>query len=54
MANPLATMDAPEIRGRLLLADGRVLDPGNTLTKEAFAEWLLDQLPEIPAGEAST
>jgi phosphopantothenoylcysteine decarboxylase/phosphopantothenate--cysteine ligase len=47
VANPLSTMNAEDIQGILLLADGRRLDPGNTLTKDAFAEWLLDQLPEI-------
>ncbi len=49
VANPLSTMNALEIRGMVVLADGRVLDPGNTLPKDAFAEWLLDQLPEISA-----
>lgn len=47
VANPLETMDAPTIAGRLLHADGRVeLPPGHPspLGKEAFAAWLLDRL----------
>lgn len=51
VANPLETMDAPTIAGRLLHADGRIeLPPGHPapLGKEAFAAWLLDRL--IPGG----
>lgn len=40
VANPLETMDAPDIDGTLFLRDGRVLGPGGRLPKAAFAAWL--------------
>lgn len=40
VANPLETMDAPDIDGTLFLRDGRVLAPGGRLPKAAFAAWL--------------
>jgi len=40
VANPLETMDAPDIDGTLFLRDGRVLTPGLRLPKPEFARWL--------------
>jgi phosphopantothenoylcysteine decarboxylase / phosphopantothenate---cysteine ligase len=40
VANPLETMDAPDIDGTLFLRDGRELSPGQRLAKRAFAAWL--------------
>lgn len=40
VANPLETMDAPDIDGTLFLRDGRVLSPGRRLPKPDFAAWL--------------
>lgn len=48
VANPLETMGSRTIWAIVLLPDGRVLrPPGGTLSKRAFADWLLDQLPAI-------
>lgn len=47
VANPLETMDADRITAKVLLMDGRVLLPGEEMTKAGFADWLLDQLPAI-------
>ena len=49
VANPLETMDAGEIRGLLLFADGRrETPPGHpdAIPKQAFAEWLVGRLLE--------
>lgn len=40
VANPLETMDAPDVDGTVFLRDGRVLAPGSRLPKAAFARWL--------------
>jgi len=40
VANPLETMDAPDIDGTLFLRDGTVRSPGGPLPKPAFADWL--------------
>jgi phosphopantothenoylcysteine decarboxylase/phosphopantothenate--cysteine ligase len=40
VANPLETMDAPDVDGTVFLRDGRVLSPGSRLPKDAFARWL--------------
>lgn len=40
VANPLETMDAPDIEGTLFLRDGTARSPGGRLSKEAFAAWL--------------
>ena len=47
VANPLETMDAEHVTARVHLRDGRVLTAPPHLTKAAFADWLLDQLPAI-------
>jgi phosphopantothenoylcysteine decarboxylase/phosphopantothenate--cysteine ligase len=40
VANPLETMDAPDVDGTLFLRDGRSLSPGTRLAKDEFARWL--------------
>ena len=40
VANPLETMDAPDVDGTLFLRDGRSLSPGTRLPKDDFARWL--------------
>lgn len=40
VANPLETMDAPDVDGTLFLRDGTVRSPGGPLPKRAFADWL--------------
>ena len=47
VANPLQTMDAERITAAVYLRDGRVLTAPPDLAKAVFADWLLDQLPEI-------
>ncbi len=43
VANPLETMDADEIEGALIRADGRRESPGR-LSKPMFAAWLIDRV----------
>lgn len=43
VANPLETMDADDIRGTLIRADGRTETPGD-LSKSMFAGWLIDRI----------
>lgn len=51
VANPLKTMDAGEIDGTLILADGRALaPPDRPCSKERFAEWLLETLDRELSG----
>jgi phosphopantothenoylcysteine decarboxylase/phosphopantothenate--cysteine ligase len=40
VANPLETMDAPDVDGTLFLRDGRSMSPGTRLPKDEFARWL--------------
>jgi phosphopantothenoylcysteine decarboxylase/phosphopantothenate--cysteine ligase len=47
VANPLETMEAEHVTAELHLRGGRVLVAPPDLEKAAFAEWLLDRLPEI-------
>ena len=49
VANPLETMDSPMISARVFLRDGGILDPGGQLSKQEFADWLLEQMPAICA-----
>lgn len=44
VANPLETMDAPDVSATLLFADGRNVVAPPVMAKKAFAQWLLDQL----------
>lgn len=41
VANPLATMNSPDIDATVYFADGRSATPGQTLPKTAFAVWLV-------------
>jgi len=51
VANPLQTMDAPEVEGTLVWPDGRQERPAGTrLDKPAFAAWLVERL--LPAARA--
>jgi phosphopantothenoylcysteine decarboxylase/phosphopantothenate--cysteine ligase len=51
VANPLETMDAPDIGGVLLLADGTVRSPGPApIAKGAFARWLVEELESLLRG----
>jgi len=58
VANPLETIGSERIEAMVVLRDGRTLTPpGPQCTKRQFAEWLLDQLPNIkgtaPSGPAA-
>lgn len=45
VANPLETIDSREIEGHLLLGNGEQIDPpSDGMTKEAFAQWLLETI----------
>ena len=46
LANPLQTMDAPDIAPILLYADGRRDDPGRMLKTE-LAAWLISRIPAV-------
>ncbi|MEM6551305.1 MAG: phosphopantothenoylcysteine decarboxylase [Planctomycetota bacterium] len=46
VANPLGTMDGPDIDACLVLAGGQRFTPG-PLSKEAFAVWLIGQLGQV-------
>lgn len=48
VANPLETMDAPDIEATLVGADGSVRSTPGRITKDAFAAWLLESLPPLP------
>lgn len=50
VANPLETMDAAEIDGALVWADGRVERPDGRCAKSLFAAWLTDRI--LPAARA--
>ena len=42
VANPLETMDAAEIEGVLIDRSGGRASPGGAVSKESFAQWLVD------------
>lgn len=51
VANPLETMDAADVDGRLLFAGGAAaLPPGGRMAKERFAHWLAAEI--LPRAEA--
>jgi len=50
VANPLETMDAADIDGTLFLHDGSARSPGDAIPKDAFAEWLADELTRATRG----
>lgn len=52
VANPLRTMDAPDVDGALVWADGRVERPESSCSKAVFARWLADRV--LPAASART
>ena len=41
VANPLATMDAPDVDATVIFADGHSASPGRLLPKPEFAAWLV-------------
>jgi phosphopantothenoylcysteine decarboxylase/phosphopantothenate--cysteine ligase len=47
VANPLETMDSPQISGTLLLADGTALVAPQSMPKAAFAQWLVQNIEPI-------
>lgn len=49
VANPLETMEAPDIEGTLFLRDGSVDAPGGRMGKREFAAWLVDRLIAVSA-----
>ena len=44
VANPLATMNSPNVNATVYFADGRSATPGQTLPKTEFAVWLVKLL----------
>jgi phosphopantothenoylcysteine decarboxylase/phosphopantothenate--cysteine ligase len=51
VANPLETMDAADVDGRILFAGGAAaLPPGGRMAKERFAHWLAAEI--LPRAEA--
>jgi phosphopantothenoylcysteine decarboxylase / phosphopantothenate---cysteine ligase len=54
VANPLETMDAATVTATVLLRSGAALPAPANLPKEAFAKWLLDQLPVIQSQPAES
>jgi phosphopantothenoylcysteine decarboxylase/phosphopantothenate--cysteine ligase len=50
VANPLQTMDAADVDGSLVWADGRVERPDGACSKADFASWLADRV--VPAASA--
>jgi phosphopantothenoylcysteine decarboxylase/phosphopantothenate--cysteine ligase len=47
VANPLQTMDSPQISGTLLLNDGTTLVAPQSMPKAAFAQWLVQNIEPI-------
>jgi phosphopantothenoylcysteine decarboxylase/phosphopantothenate--cysteine ligase len=44
VANPLATMNSPDVDATVFFADGQSATPGSTMPKPAFAAWLVQLL----------
>ena len=44
VANPLETMDSPDVDAMLMMRDGSTRTMGTRVSKVAFATWLVDQL----------
>jgi phosphopantothenoylcysteine decarboxylase/phosphopantothenate--cysteine ligase len=54
VANPLETMDASEVDGRLILPDGSERrPPSSPCSKAAFADWLVPELCRIHAARTA-
>lgn len=51
VANPLETMDSPDITATLLLADGRSVAAPANLPKGEFAKWLLPHIETLHAAK---
>ena len=49
VANPLRTMDAPDIEATLVRRDGESSSTDGRISKAAFASWLLDRIESLPA-----
>lgn len=47
VANPLETMESPEIRATLLRHDGSSVTTPPSMTKQRFASWLLDEIERV-------
>ncbi len=54
VANPLETMESPDIEATLLLADGETIETPGKMTKSAFAEWLVAAIKEVHGASRST
>jgi phosphopantothenoylcysteine decarboxylase/phosphopantothenate--cysteine ligase len=52
VANPLETMDSSNIDATILTSDGRVFGPGESLSKGAFAQWLVAELSRALSAKA--
>jgi phosphopantothenoylcysteine decarboxylase/phosphopantothenate--cysteine ligase len=52
VANPLETMDAPDIDGTLFLRNGEERAPGGRIPKDAFARWLAPILLALTRDDA--
>lgn len=52
VANPLETMDAPDIEAFFIRADGTSDHTRGPIAKETFAPWLLDHIERLHAGRA--
>jgi hypothetical protein len=44
VANPLETMDSPDVDAMLMMRDGSTRTMGTRVSKVVFATWLVDQL----------
>lgn len=47
VANPIETMESPTISATVLLASGGTISPGQSMTKEKFAAWLMDEVRNL-------
>ena len=46
ISNPLQTMNSQEITATIYFKDGRTISPNDSLSKPAFAAWLIETLSE--------
>lgn len=53
VANPLETMESPEIRAIVVLRGGVERDAGSAMAKAKFAGWLMDLVEELADAAAS-
>lgn len=52
VGNPLETMDAEDIEGMVVFADGSIRRAPETMSKTAFATWLLEVIEGVARGRA--